>query len=261
MAEGKRMKTALFAELGAFIREHTEELASVIETEFPRQYPRSRSNAFQASAIYEWALVFNQSFAEMVETGEFDLFIYQDNIGDAVEDPNDSELTLFSTFVSMMLFMGRCIAPLIYKHTYSSGKHTRQLLSALEERIQGIIRHNCTVYADSISQPNVIVRQWNLLAMVREGAIREDSLAAQFMEPEQLKRFSRRDSDTFASPAGNSLTAREKTVLNLVVDGSTNAEIAKLLGISKNTVNNHVAHIFDKYNVNSRAELIAKVLR
>ncbi len=44
----------------------------------------------------------------------------------------------------------------------------------------------------------------------------------------------------------NSLTAREKEVLSLVVDGSTNAEIADEISISIRTVENHRANILRK---------------
>ena len=50
-------------------------------------------------------------------------------------------------------------------------------------------------------------------------------------------------------------------MLDLIVDGKTNGEIVGLLSISQNTVKNHVARIFDKYNVNTRTELVSKALR
>jgi DNA-binding CsgD family transcriptional regulator len=49
------------------------------------------------------------------------------------------------------------------------------------------------------------------------------------------------------------LTARELEVLRLVGTGKTNAEIAFLLGISEKTVQHHVAHIYDKLGIYSRA--------
>lgn len=48
--------------------------------------------------------------------------------------------------------------------------------------------------------------------------------------------------------------------MRLAVSGKTNGEIAAALGMSQNTVENHMARIFDKLNVNTRAELVAKVL-
>ena len=48
--------------------------------------------------------------------------------------------------------------------------------------------------------------------------------------------------------------------MRLAVSGKTNGEIAAALGMSQNTVENHMARIFDKLNVNTRTELVAKVL-
>ena len=50
-------------------------------------------------------------------------------------------------------------------------------------------------------------------------------------------------------------TSRERRVLILVDDGQTNQEIRTKLGISPNTVRNHIRHIFTKLNATKRADL------
>jgi len=52
------------------------------------------------------------------------------------------------------------------------------------------------------------------------------------------------------------LTEREREVLQLIAEGHPNREIAELLYVSIKTVETHRAHIMDKLNVNSTAELI-----
>ncbi len=52
------------------------------------------------------------------------------------------------------------------------------------------------------------------------------------------------------------ITEREFSVIQLICEGLTNKEIANELSISVNTVNNHVANIFDKTNVRSRIDLL-----
>lgn len=52
------------------------------------------------------------------------------------------------------------------------------------------------------------------------------------------------------------ITDRELTVIKLVCEGLTNKEIAANLNISVNTVNNHVANVFEKTGVRSRVELL-----
>jgi len=55
------------------------------------------------------------------------------------------------------------------------------------------------------------------------------------------------------------ITERESEVVGYICKGMTNKEIAWELNISVNTVNNHVANIFEKMDVRSRIELIRKV--
>jgi DNA-binding CsgD family transcriptional regulator len=52
------------------------------------------------------------------------------------------------------------------------------------------------------------------------------------------------------------ITEREFSVIRLIASGLTNKEIASELGISANTVNNHVANIFTKTQVRSRIDLL-----
>lgn len=58
-----------------------------------------------------------------------------------------------------------------------------------------------------------------------------------------------------SSPTGwpRGLSDREVEVLRLVARGKSNKEIGALLGISPRTVQNHIAHIYDKIGVYSRA--------
>jgi ATP/maltotriose-dependent transcriptional regulator MalT len=54
------------------------------------------------------------------------------------------------------------------------------------------------------------------------------------------------------------LTAREREVLQLMLNGATNREIARELIVSVNTVKKHVLNICGKLNVRSRTQAIAK---
>ncbi|GAA4035694.1 LuxR C-terminal-related transcriptional regulator [Parerythrobacter jejuensis] len=57
------------------------------------------------------------------------------------------------------------------------------------------------------------------------------------------------------------LTDRERQVLNLVVAGRTNREIAETLGISAKTVDRHRTNMMAKTGVHSGTELVAFALR
>ena len=57
-----------------------------------------------------------------------------------------------------------------------------------------------------------------------------------------------------AAPASR-LTRRELQVIASVVEGASNRDIGKTLGLSEQTVKNHLSNIFDKLGVSNRLEL------
>ncbi len=57
-----------------------------------------------------------------------------------------------------------------------------------------------------------------------------------------------------AGPVPDGLTARERQVLNQLADGASNRQIARDLGLSLKTVQNHVARILDKLQASDRTE-------
>ncbi len=59
--------------------------------------------------------------------------------------------------------------------------------------------------------------------------------------------------DMLSSPT---LSVREREVAELVIVGKSNKEIASILGISENTVKNHITSILKKLGVQDRMELV-----
>ena len=57
------------------------------------------------------------------------------------------------------------------------------------------------------------------------------------------------------------LTPREVEVVNLILAGYPNADIARQLAVSRQAVFSHVHRIFSKLRVNSRAEMTAYMLQ
>jgi DNA-binding NarL/FixJ family response regulator len=60
---------------------------------------------------------------------------------------------------------------------------------------------------------------------------------------------------------GQSLTPREREVLQLLVEGRANKEIAAALGITTNTAETHRARIMAKLNLHSMSELVRYAIR
>ena len=58
-----------------------------------------------------------------------------------------------------------------------------------------------------------------------------------------------------------SLTSRERQVLELLANGMANKEIAFTLKISENTVKNHLRNILAKFHLQNRVQAVAFALR
>jgi DNA-binding NarL/FixJ family response regulator len=63
------------------------------------------------------------------------------------------------------------------------------------------------------------------------------------------------------SSAGESLSKRETEVLDRIAHGKRVKEIAAELGLSEGTIQTHLRRIYEKLQVHSQAEAVAKVLR
>ena len=70
--------------------------------------------------------------------------------------------------------------------------------------------------------------------------------------------IAKRLQDRLAEPE---ITPREREILTLVTRGNANKEIAATLGISEDTVKQHVSRILVKLKVNDRAQATAEAIR
>ena len=62
-------------------------------------------------------------------------------------------------------------------------------------------------------------------------------------------------------PAEGTLSKREREVLALVADGTTNREAAKRLFVSEATIKTHLLHIYDKLGVRDRAAAVGEAYK
>lgn len=74
---------------------------------------------------------------------------------------------------------------------------------------------------------------------------------------DDYRRLLTRPTDTIEDP----LTEREREVLQLIVEGQTNREIADLLTLSIKTVQAHRANIMQKLDAHDRADLVKYAIR
>jgi DNA-binding NarL/FixJ family response regulator len=92
----------------------------------------------------------------------------------------------------------------------------------------------------------------NALDLELVDAVRKVAAGAQVLDP-RLGRMQPGD-----SPA---LTTRELEVLQLIVHGKSNREIAIVLGVSANTVAVHRSNLMQTLGVHNTAELVVQALR
>ena len=127
--------------------------------------------------------------------------------------------------------------------------------------------------ADSIGLAHVAhaVSYERVLATVRDG-LTEAAFAAAWaagsvLPPEQALAGALNEAETLTrrvdpdAGGGDDLTARECEVLQLLAAGATDRQIGDALFISYRTANAHVAHIYNKLGVHSRAEAAAEAVR
>ena len=95
----------------------------------------------------------------------------------------------------------------------------------------------------------------NALRLVISGGV--------FISPELIDKFNQSQKDVEKNRHDEmkieSLTSRQKQVLDLVCEGSSNKEIANILGLSGNTVKIHVTAILRSLEVSNRTQAVLLV--
>jgi DNA-binding NarL/FixJ family response regulator len=94
----------------------------------------------------------------------------------------------------------------------------------------------------------------NAMDLELVGAVRQLACGMRVLDP-RLQPISPHE------PSEQLLTPRELEVLQLIVHGKSNKEIAGVLGLSANTVNVHRANIMQALNIHNTAELVVHAIR
>lgn len=129
------------------------------------------------------------------------------------------------------------------------------LLSAQEneELLYETLRAGASGYILKDSAPDQLIR--DIRAVARGDVLVQPQVAARL-----LASFGNRETNRVAGTSMESLTAREREVLQLLARGLRNKEIAARLFVSERTVNFHLANIYSKLHVSGRTEALSKAL-
>ncbi len=114
---------------------------------------------------------------------------------------------------------------------------------ARDEEIQAALRAGALGYLQKSSSRDDLLK-----------AIRTVSRGEQSLPPDIAQRLK----DRLLEPE---ITPREREILTLITRGNANKEIAANLGISEDTVKQHVSRILVKLKVNDRAQATAEAIR
>jgi DNA-binding NarL/FixJ family response regulator len=93
-------------------------------------------------------------------------------------------------------------------------------------------------------------------AVDRGGLVLDPEIAREVLDDN-----GRKAAHELAEDPYETLTDREKQVLKLVAEGSSNKDVAETLGISVKTAMAHREHLMEKLDVHSRTELIRFALK
>jgi two-component system response regulator FixJ len=123
--------------------------------------------------------------------------------------------------------------------------------------------------AEGVDQPVIMLTGHGTVEMCRRAF---KTGAAEFLEKpvddelliealqnavrQHVRSRERHQADRAARERYAQLSPREREVLGLIVQGLTNKEIGRALGLSPRTVETHRAHLFDKLETDSLAQLI-----
>ncbi len=141
----------------------------------------------------------------------------------------------------------------------------------LDVRIPGISGLSVldTLVAQGVDQPIIMLTGHGTVEMCRrafkagaaeflEKPVNDEQLieALQQAVRQHVKSRERHQADRLARERYAQLSEREREVLGLIVEGLTNKEIARALGLSPRTVETHRANLFAKLQAESLAQLI-----
>ena len=127
-------------------------------------------------------------------------------------------------------------------------------MHATEEYIFQMLRAGASGYVVKQAAPAELV---SAIQAVHRG----ESFLSPSISKKVIEEYIRQANETLEKDRYDKLTDREREVLQLIAEGHSNRETAELLHISVKTVETHRAHLMDKLDIHSTAELTQYAIR
>lgn len=140
------------------------------------------------------------------------------------------------------------------KQTMPSVRPVMLTVSEEDQNLFEALKAGAHAYLLKSVEPEELFR--TLRGIMRGEAFLTPSMAAKLLEE-----FTRQRGRGAAEVSAASVSPREREVLELLTRGAVNKEIAASLGISENTVKNHLKSIMEKLHAENRVQVVAYALR
>lgn len=236
-------------ELARFLRDNVEELSALLEMTFDAEYPHS-VKVLPSEFWQDWAGGELRYYASQLESHSIDpghYLSFQD--GDMVIQ-SDRQLKPIMLAMENLFFFGKTMMRELSVRFAAQPQKRRAMSAALERLIQANARAWTEAFLGSVCTPGVLLGAWALQAT---GAALQSRRAGE--------ESGARVQDSKPGLPLDQLTEKESAIVDLVVQGLSNGEIATCLNVTQGTVKNHISHVFDKLGVSSRTELAVRMLQ
>jgi DNA-binding CsgD family transcriptional regulator len=251
-------------ELALLLQEHLEEFSYYATLWYDKYYPDL--NVKQTSGFSE-RLEWSRSLVQWVSNGLENGGVLRDEVGFLVNIVGEPEFSEFVNEIVVQMNVLREIAPLIMQTCASNPTKAREYYDCLDEYLREYVVSKLDEFAEEVSAPRWFSRRWGVAvdeAIYAEtlkhlGLKQYEDVSVEDGSENVMKKAQERLAEQRVDGLQH-LSRRERQVLTMLLEGKSNGEISAVLGVSQNTVKTHVAHVFDKLNVNSRVELLRKVL-
>ncbi|MBQ9067959.1 MAG: response regulator transcription factor [Eggerthellaceae bacterium] len=223
--------------LAAVLRRRTEEISSEVRARYVRYYAHSVNADIDESFANEWNLRELNDFLDCIAADGRTNGNFAAWVGDAAATHFAILSPLYNRLDMVLLYSEVCVS-FLWEEYVGDAARLNEAVAVFERCVGNLLAADAAAYFDAKLAPGSLEKTWKL------GPHSETTPISAGQQ----------------SPAVD-LSRRQLQLVRFVAEGRSNGEIAAELGISANTVKNHLAAIFDKLNVNNRTELALRATR